>query len=116
MFQEDQQMVGIHQCLLGRALEEIFGMMGEELVNRTRRGDHHSHCGFKTATRATRLLTRGSNGARVSDKDRRAQSADVDSELQRVCGNDGFYRAIAEALFDFAALVREVARAIATNW
>src|SRR5687768_9031966 len=64
MLQQDQQMIGIDQCLLWGTLKEIFRMMGEELVNGTRRCNHHCHCGFKTASRATRLLTRGSDGAR----------------------------------------------------
>ena len=35
MFEQDQQMIGVDQRLLGRTLEEIFGMMGEELVERS---------------------------------------------------------------------------------
>ena len=32
MLEQDQQMIGVDQRLLGRTLKEIFGMMGEELV------------------------------------------------------------------------------------
>src|SRR5512143_2608965 len=104
MFEQDQQMIGVDERLLRRTVEEIFGMVGEELVERARGGDQHRDGRFETAPRATRLLPRRSDGARVADEDRRAQPADIDAQFQRVCGNDSFYRSVSESFFDLATL------------
>src|SRR5512142_2771912 len=115
MLEQDEQMIGIDQCLLGRTLEEIFRMMGEELVERTGRGDHDCRRGGETAARATRLLPRRSDGPRVADEDRRAQPADVDSQFQCVRSNDSFYSSFSEPFFDLATLGRQIAASIAAD-
>ena len=53
------------------------------------------------------------DGAWIPDDDCRAQPADVDSQLKGIRGHDSFDCAVAQALFDLAALMRKVARAIA---
>src|SRR5512133_2334332 len=99
-------MIGVDQRPLGRTLEEIFGMMREELIQWTCRGNHYSYSGFETTSGATRLLPGGSDSSRVADKDRRAQPTDIDSQFKRVCGNDGFDRSVAQSFFDLSSLDR----------
>ena len=115
MLKQDQQMIWVDQCLLGRTAEEIIGMMREELVKRIGRGDHDRHCGIISAPRPTRLLAHACDGARIPDDDRRAQPADVNSQFKGIGCHDSFDRAVAQALFDLAALVREVAGAITAD-
>ena len=89
--------------------------MREELVKRIGRRDQHRHSRIIPASRPTRLLARACDSPWIPDEDCRAQPADVYSQFKRICGNDSFDRAVAQALFDLAALVREVARAIAAD-
>src|SRR5512134_2068664 len=108
-------MIGVDEGLLGRTVEEIFGMMGKELVQRSRRGDHDGCGRFETASRATRLLPRRSDGTRVADEDRRAQPADVDPQFEGVCGNNGLDSTLAQSLFDLATLGWQISAAITTD-
>src|SRR6266508_845047 len=71
MLKQNQQMIWVDQRLLRRAIEEIFGMMGEELIQGTRRRKHHCRGRFKSAPCATRLLPRGSDSPWIADEDRR---------------------------------------------
>src|SRR5437867_11393118 len=99
-------MIRVDQRLLRRTLEEIFGMMSEKLIQWTCGGDHHRYSGFKSASRATRLLPCGSDSSGVADEDRRAQPTDVDSQFKRVRRNDRFDRSGAQSFFDLSSLGR----------
>src|SRR5829696_3000948 len=105
-------MIRIDQRAFRRALKEIFRMMGQELIQWTCRGNHDSCSRFKTTSCPTRLLPGGCNGARVANKDRRTQSANVNSQFEGVCGDYSFDRSFAQSFFDLAALHGKVARAI----
>ncbi|MBV6465939.1 MAG: hypothetical protein PGMFKBFP_01229 [Anaerolineales bacterium] len=104
MLQQDQEMVGVDQRLLGRLPEKIFGMVGEELVERIGRRDQRRRGRVVPASRATRLLPRGRDASRVADEDGRAESADVDPQLEGVRRHHEADASIAESLFDLAAL------------
>src|SRR5215207_1887408 len=91
MLEQDQQMIGVDERLFRGTLEEVFGMMGQELVQRTGGSDHHRRGGFETASGASRLLPGGSDSSGVADQDGGAQPADVDPQLEGVGGNDRFY-------------------------
>src|SRR6266487_2670879 len=108
-------MIRVDQRLLRRTLEEIFGMMGEKLIQWTCGGDHHSYSGFETTSRATRLLPGGSDSSGVADEDRRAQPTDVDSQFKRVRGNDGFDCSFTQSFFYFSSLGGEVTASITTD-
>src|SRR5690349_8746092 len=95
VLEQDQQMIGIDQRLLRGTIEKIFGVMRQELVKRTRGGNHDRSCGFKSASGATRLLSGGGDRARITDQDRRAQPADVDSQFEGVRSYDSFDRSVA---------------------
>ena len=56
VLQQDEQVVGVDQRLLGRAPEEIFGMMRQELVERTGRSDQHRRSRGIPASCPARLL------------------------------------------------------------
>ena len=115
VLEQDEQVIRVDQRLLGRALEEILRMVGEELVERTGGGDHDRCSGFEAASRPPRLLPRRSDGARVADEDRRAQPADIDAQLEGVRSNHGPDGAFSQSLFDLAALVGKIAGAVAAN-
>jgi len=59
MLEQDEQVVGVDQSLLRRAAEEVFGMVGKELVDRVGRGDQHGCSGCEAAPGAPRLLPGG---------------------------------------------------------
>ena len=115
MVEQDQQMIGVDQRLFGRTREEIFGMMGQELVERTGRGDQHGGCRVISAPGPARLLPDAGDGSRIADQHRRAQPADVDAQFEGIGGNDEFDRAIAQSFFDLAALGGQVAGAVAAD-
>ena len=115
MLQQFQQMIRVDQRLLRRPAEKIFGMMREELVQRIRRRDQHRHSRCIAASRPTRLLARARDGARIPDENRRAQSADVDSQFERVRGDNRCNRTVAQALLDLAALNWEITGTIASD-
>ncbi len=72
-------------------------------------------CGGAAAC-ASRLLPCGRDGARVADYHSGFERADVYTEFEGVSADDGAHRAVAQAALDLAALVGQVATAIAPNF
>src|SRR5512137_2265107 len=91
-------------------------MMGKKLVKWVGCSDQHSKCGIVPAPRASRLLNRACDGARVTDKQRRSQSADIDSQFEGVGRHDHFDRTVAKSLLDFAPLAWKITGAVTSNF
>jgi hypothetical protein len=110
--QEDEQIVGVHQTVLGRAVEEVLRVRGKELVDRRRRADERREARPGAAAGAAHLLPRRRDGSGVADADRGVEAADVDPELERVRRDDAADPSVAQARLDRVTLVREVAAAV----
>src|SRR6266851_450243 len=112
---EDFQVVGLDEGVLRRVAEEIVGMAHDELIE-GRRGSHqHGARASAAASSAAGALPSGGDGAGISGHDDGIEGADIDAEFERAGGNDAADFSIAEAALDFAALVWQVAAAIAAN-
>ncbi len=113
--QQDVQVVGVHQPVLRRAVEEVLRVGGEELVDRRRRADERREARACAPSGTSHLLPRAGDGAGIADADRCVQAADVDPELERVRGHHAPDAPVAQASLDRVAFVRQVAAAVATD-
>src|ERR1700687_3419071 len=115
MIDEDFQIVRLDEGVLRCVAEEIVGMAHDELIER--RGGSHQHGARATAAAASAsgALPSGGDGARISGHDYGIEGADIDAEFERARRNNSTDFSIAEAAFDFAALVRQVTAAVAAN-
>src|SRR5712692_7383456 len=112
---EDFEIVGLDEGVFGSVAEKIVRVANDELIER-RGGSHQHGAGASTAaTSAAGALPGGRDGAGIAGHDDGIEGADVDTELERACRSNSTDFSIAEAAFDVAALVRQVAAAIATN-
>ncbi len=109
------QVVGIDERPLGRRVEEIGRVANDELIERRAAGHHHRGGSAGPPPRASRALPRGGDRARISRHDADIERADVDAEFQRVGGDDGPHRTVAQPLLDLAATVRQIPAAIAAD-
>ena len=101
-------MIRIDQRLFWRAPKEIIRMVGQELIQRAGRSHQDRQGRVIAASCPAGLLPGARDGSRISHQDRRAQAADIDSQLKRVGSYHGSHRAIPQTLFDLAALTRQV--------
>src|SRR5438876_6178337 len=105
MIDEDFQIVGLNKGVFGSIAEKIIRMAHDELIER-RGGSHQHGAGASAAaSRASGALPRGGDGAGVSGHHDSVERADIDAEFERAGGNDTANFSIAQAAFDFAALV-----------
>src|SRR5262245_58105167 len=109
MGQEDLEIFGIDVGVLGRASEEVVGVLNHVLIEGCAGGDHNGGGGGLPASGASGALPGGGDGARISGHDHGVEGADVDAELKGVGGHYGADFAIAKLALDFAALAGKVA-------
>src|SRR6266851_184799 len=115
MVDEDLQIVRLDEGMLGSVAEEIVRVANDKLIER-RRGSHQHGAGASAATAgAAGALPGGGDGAGISGHDDGVEGADIDAKFESAGGNHAANFSIAKAAFDFAALVRQVAAAIAAN-
>ncbi len=115
MIDEDFQIVRLDEGVFGSIAEEIVRMANDELIERRRRRHQHRARASAAASGAAGALPGGGDGAGVTGHDDGVERTDVNAELESAGGNHSANYSIAEAAFDFAALVRQVAAAIAAN-
>src|SRR5216684_5203532 len=115
MIDEDFQIVGLDEGVLRRVAEEIVGMANDELIER--RGGSHQHGARASAAaaRAARALPGSGDGAGIAGHHNGVKRAHIDAEFESAGGDDAADFSIAEAAFDVAALVGQVAAAVAAN-
>src|SRR5438876_1410630 len=90
-------------------------MIHDELVQRRTRGDEHADRHSTPAARAADPLPRRSDGSGVPGENRNVQAADVDSQFQRIRGNDTAYSPFPQAAFNLPPLVRQITPSISDN-
>src|SRR5438552_71802 len=115
MIDEDLEIVGLDESVLGSVAEEIVGMANNELIERRRGGHQHGAGASPAAAGAAGALPGGGDGAGVSGHDNSIEGADINAQLERAGRNNSADFSLAKAAFDFAALVRQVPAAIAAN-
>src|SRR5467141_3506929 len=115
MIDEDFQIVWLDEGVLRRVAEEIVGMAHDELIER--RGGSHQHGARASAAAASApsALPGDGDGAWIAGHDDGIEGADINAELKRARRNNSTDFSIAEATFDFAALIRQVAAAVSAN-
>src|ERR1700674_590196 len=115
MIDEDFEIVGLNEGVLRRVAEEIVGMAHDELIER--RGGSYQHGARASAAAAgtAGALPGSGDGARIAGHYDGIEGADINAELERAGRDDTADFSIAEAAFDFAAFVRQVAATIAAN-
>ena len=109
------QVVRVQAGLLGRALEEVFGVMDDVLVHGRRRGDQDRDARALTAAGSPELLPGRGHGPRVAREAGRIEAPDVHAQFQGVGGDDPQDLAITQAALDGPALCGQVAAPVATH-
>ncbi len=115
MIDEDFQIVRLDESVFGSIAEKIIWMAHDELIER-RRGSHQHRAGASAApSRAAGALPGGGDRAWITCHDDGIERADINAKFERAGGNHAANFSVAEAALYFAALVRQVAAAIAAN-
>src|SRR5712692_4869498 len=115
MIDEDFEIVGLDEGVLGSVAEEIVRVADDELIERRRRCYQDGARASTAAARAAGALPGAGDSAGISGHDHGVEGADIDAELESARRNHAADFSIAEAAFDFAAFVWQVATAIAAN-
>ena len=115
MVEEDVEVVRVDEAVLGRGLEQVLGVGGQELVDRRRGAHQRREARPGAAPGSAHLLPGAGDGARVADADRRVERADVDAELEGVRGHHPADAPVPQPGLDLVPLVRQVAAPIATD-
>ena len=112
MLDQDVQVVGIDERVLGRRVEEVRRVADDVLVER--RAARHQHRGrlARAPPGAPGALPGRGDRARVARHHGDVERADVDAELERVGRDDGADLAVAQPLLDLAPPVRQIAAAV----
>ncbi len=108
---EDLRARGVDDRRLDRAVQELLGVAGEELVERVLAGDVDGEAAAAAAGASPHLAQAG-DGAGEGDADRGVELADVDPELERVGRDHAEQLARDQARLDLVALLRGVAGAV----
>src|SRR5207244_3140450 len=111
----DFQIVRLDKSVLRRVAEEIIRMAHDELIERRRRRHQHSAGTSATAPGAAGALPGGGDRAGISGHDDGIERPDIDAKFESAGRNHAANLSVAQAALDFAALVRQVAAAIAAN-
>ena len=115
MIEQNLQIVRIDVRVFGRALEEIFGMLDDVLIERRARSHQHGQrCGLP-APRAAGPLPGGRDGPRIAGHHHGIQRADVDAQLQRIGRHHRAEFAVAQLAFDLAPFLGQIAAAVAAH-
>src|SRR5438876_5852692 len=115
MIYQNFQIVRLDKGVLRRVAEEIIRMAHDELIERRRRRHQHGARTPAAAPGAAGALPGGGDRAGISSHDDGVQRSDVNAKLESAGGNHAANFSVAQAALDFAALVRQVAAAIAAN-
>ena len=92
--EEDVQVVGVDERVLGRRVEEIRRVADDELIDRRAARDEHRGRARGAAAGAAGALPRGGDRPRVAGHHRDVERADVDPELERVGRHDRAHLAL----------------------
>src|SRR5438105_13195290 len=111
MLRVDLGALGVEDCSLDWAPQELLRMAAEELVERVLAGDIHGEAPA-TPSRPAPHLPEARNRARKGDADRRVKLADDDPKLERIGRDHGEQLPGYQALFDLSTLRGRVAGAI----
>ena len=112
---QDLQVVGVDEGVLGRRVEEVRRVADHELVERRARRHHHRRRPARPPPGPAEPLPRRRDRARVARQHRDVERADVDAELERVGRHDAAHGPVAQPFLDLAPPVRQVAAAVAAD-
>src|SRR5437868_7134296 len=109
------EVIGVDVGVLRGALEEIFGMLDDVLIERRARSDQNGQGGTLPTSSSAGALPGGSDRAWIAGHYHCIQRPDIDSELERVGGDHCPDFALSELSFDLAALAWQIAAAISAD-
>src|SRR5258708_20970893 len=113
--EENQEVVGIDQSVLGGALQEVLRVAGQELVDRVAGADQDADRRLVAPPRAAQLLPRRGDAARVAAENGGLHLAHVDAHLEGVGGYHPSHLPAAEAALDLAPLRGQVSATVASD-
>ncbi len=108
MIQQNFQVIGIDTSVFRRAVEEIFGMLNNVLVERRARRDQHRKRRGLSAPRAARTLPRGRDGAGIAGHHDCVKRTDVHAEFQRIGSHHSANLTVPQFRFNLPALLRQI--------
>ncbi len=88
MIDQDFEIVGLYEGVLGSITEKIIRMAHDELIERRRRSYQHGAGASTAASRASGPLPRGGDSAGVSGHDDGIERADIDAQFESTGRND----------------------------
>ena len=109
---EDMDVVGIHQPLLGWLVQEVLRMVDDELIERHAGRDHHCNRHSAAASGTSDALPGRRDSPGVTGKHRDIETADIDPKLQGVSGHHAANSPVSQAALDLTPLIRQIAAAI----
>ena len=112
MLEQNEQIVGVDERLFRRAVEEIIGMVGQELIQRVGRGNQGRQRCLTLATGATGLLPCCGNCPWIPSQYSRAHPPNINSQFQRIGGDYSPYLTFSQPSLDLTTLAGQVAAAI----
>src|SRR6267143_1271881 len=115
MVDEDFEIVGLDEGVLGRVAEEIVGMANDELVKRGGGSDQHGTGAAAATSRATGALPGGGDRAGIACHHNGVERADIDPQFQGAGGDYAADAAVAQAALDFTPLAGEISPAVAAD-
>ena len=99
----------------GERAEEVVGMLDDVLIERRARSDQNRKRGRLAAAGAAGALPSGSDGAGIAGENDRIERADIDTQFESIGRDDGANFAGSQTLLNVAALLRQIAAAIAAH-
>jgi hypothetical protein len=112
---EDVGIVRVDHRRLGRAAEEVVGVVHQVLVHGLVVAHQHRHRRLSLAPRAPGLLPGAGQGGRRADHDHRVEPADVHPQLEGVGAHHAAQLAREQRLLDAAPLLGQVAAAVGAD-
>jgi len=115
MLGQDHRVIGVEPRMLRAALQHVFGVGDQILVDGVGRCHQHSDRHALPAARASHLLAGAGDCAGIASQHSRIELADIDAQLQRIGRHDGSHGALAQPALDLASLRWEIAAAITAD-
>src|SRR5579862_3557826 len=115
MVHENLKVVRLNAGVFRRASEEVFRMLHDELVERSRGSDEHRARTSCTSSCTAGPLPGGSNRSRIPGHHAGIEGTNVDSKFECVGGYHSQDAAVAQTAFNLAPFFRQVASAVSAN-
>jgi hypothetical protein len=100
--------VRIHQSAFRRLIQKVLRMIHDVLIQRRAGSHHHRHRHCAAATGSPHALPCGCDGSGISRQYGNVETANVDTEFQRIGGYDAEDSAFSQSAFDSSPFIGQI--------